>query len=381
MKLRYTFFAVILVILFGMLALAGTGGLKNDFFSAESVFDADDLKLFEGSFKRGKITKYDFDIKDGDHSVGYTVWTEDFKSFFLESKKNFDFVIKCDKSVSELNIPWGLIEYFHNCQNYNRKYSSLYDGIIKVLSNNTDESDFSLRTSIIDYNGLKRQNNVITLELDDSADVTEDLKKYLSSGDIAEMLNELYGADCTAEQLGELTEKALKLESGSLSYKRSIVSGIAHEESLSVTIDDNVFDLKVKNNVKDDISNGSITISDKKKTVDFSLEFAKNAEGESVALKNGDAYTEIKAKDKNSITYFSKNGDLEMKVTVSSPAAKSISDNVYDATVASRKNLMLCELTPWLNNNGNAAILFKTYEVGIKPLKIDLEELKINFDE
>lgn len=381
MKLRYTVFAAVLIMAFGLLALAGTGGLKDEFFTAQSLLDANDLKLFDGSFTHDRFTKYDFEIKDGDFSVSYTVYTEDFNTYYVESKDNFDFVIKCGKSAHELKIPWELIEYFQNCKRYNRRFSSVYDGIAGILKRSTNESDFSSRTSVIDYNGLSRRSNAITLELKDLSEVSEEFRKYFSSDDMAKLLNELYGADCTSAQLGDMLDNTFMASDGSLLYKRSVVSDVAYEETVTIRLSDNTFNIKIANGVVDHEREGSISVSDSKKTVDFSLDLSKNDEGEAVVIKNGDTYTEIKAKDRNSITYFSKNGNCETKMTVSTLADVSFGDCVYNLAASSQRNLMLCELSPWLTSNGNAALLFNTYEVALKPLKIDLEDLKINFDE
>ena len=381
MKLKYTVFAIILIVLLGLLVFAGTVDLKNEFFSAASLLDADDLKLFDGVYTHDKISKYDFEIKDGDYSIAYTLYTEDFKTYFLESRDNFDFVIRLDENAYELDVPWSTVKYFQNCKSYNRRYSSIYDGIIDVLRKNTDEDDFSSRTSIIDYNGLSRQNNAVTLEMKDISAFMEDVKEYLSSDDMAKMLNALYGADCTSEKLHSIIEETLNVKSGSLQYKRSIVADTAHEETISLGIDDNVFDVRITNKSANDAFEGSLIVSDKKKTVDFSLILAKNDEGEIVTLRNGSIFTEVMAKDKSSITYLNKNGSYEMKMTFSTLPDAKFGENIYDATASSQKNRMLCELSPWLTSNGNAALLFKTYEVGLKPISFNLEDLKINFDE
>ena len=208
----------------------------------------------------------------------------------------------------------------------------------------------------------------------------EDVKEYLSSDDMAKMLNELYGADCTSEKLHSIIEETLNVKSGSLQYKRSIVADTAHEETISLGIDDNVFDVRITNKSANDAFEGSLIVSDKKKTVDFSLILAKNDEGEIVTLRNGSIFTEVMAKDKSSITYLHKNGSYEMKMTFSTLPDAKFGENIYDATASSQKNRMLCELSPWLTSNGNAALLFKTYEVGLKPISFNLEDVKINFD-
>ena len=380
MKLRYFAAFLSVVAVFCLFAYAGADSLKNDFFKAESFFDADGVTLFDSLLQKDGVLKFVISEKSSDGKLDYNVYYDGGDDFFIESPDNFDFTIASGKSCDELLLPYTVMSLFADSAKWHKDYSDLTDGFCNILKNNVSESDFSSSTTYVKRDGVRKRCDGITLELRNNTRIIADFKAFFASSEFAEMIDRVYGFEYTPTRLAEYVDRVVTAEKISLVYRRNISVGKAFEESISINTGNNIYSVSVTSDTADGRRSSSVTATDMNKTLDFKLNFERtddlqrlditfNDEHISAVEQNGSALVEIK------------DAETEKKIEISTAEGYSSAQTVYDMRVPSEKRLIFTRLSDRITGNADAALLFRTYEVNLKPLNVNTKDLKINFDE
>lgn len=380
MKLRY-FVAIFAVMFVGCLfAYAGADSLKSDFLKVKSFLNADSVTMFDDVLKDGAVTKFSIEEKSFDGKIDYSVYYDGGDKYFLESDGNFDFTIALNEDCDELNIPYTLIRLFTDSSKWYKEYSEIVDSFTDILKNNVSERDFSSSTAYVKRDGVRKKCEYITLETKNNTKLVAALKSFFSSREFAEMIYRVYGYEYTTSQLAEYAEKAITTEKISLVFKRSVMDNVTFEESVSLNTGDNIYSVKINYELSDDAVYANIVATDLNKTLDFKLNFEKSKDNSQrldivsdaarIAIHESDDSVVLETKDKN----------VERTVKIASVDVYTPKDTVYDMSVPSEKRVMFTRLSEWLTGNADAAVLFRTYEVNLKPLNTNAQDLKIKFD-
>lgn len=381
MKLRYFLAIIAVTIVVCLFAYAGGDSLKSDFFKAESALDASNVTMFDDVLGDGAVTEFSVEEKNSDGKIDYSVYYDGGDKYFLESNGNFDFTIAVNEDCDELSIPYTLIRLFTDSSKWYKEYSEIVDSFTDILKNNVSERDFSSSTAYVKRDGARKKCEYITLETKNNTKIVTALKSFFSSREFAEMIYRVYGYEYTPSQLAEYAEKVITTEKISLVFKRSVTDNVAFEESVSLNTGDNIYSVKITYEPSEDAVRANIVATDLNKTLDFKLKFEKSndipqkldiASGTlQIAVYEKGDFVVVETNDKN----------VERTVKIASVDEYTPKDTVYDMSVPSEKRIMFTRFSAWLTGNADAALLFRTYEVNLKPLNTNAQDLKIKFDE
>lgn len=381
MKLRYfvAIFAVTLAVC--LFAYAGVDSLKADFFKAESFLNVGSVTMFDDVLGDGAVTEFSVEEKSSDGKIDYSVYYDGGDKYFLESDGNFDFTIALNEDCDELSIPYTLIRLFTDSSKYHEEYSEFVDSFTDILKNNVSERDFSSSTAYVKRDGVRKKCEYITLETKNNTKLVADLKSFFSSREFSEMIYRVYGYEYTPSQLAEYAEKAITAEKISLVFRRSVTDNVAFEESVSLNTGNNIYSVRITYETSDDVVNANIVVTDLNKTLDFKLNFEK---AKDIPQRLDIVYDTVQIavyESGDSIVLETKDKNVERIVKIASVDGYTPKDTVYDMSVPSEKRVMFTRLSAWLTGNADAALLFRTYEVNLKPLNTNAQDLKIKFDE
>ena len=371
--MRFRHIAVILAIFFAICLFveADSGALKYNFFKAGSFFDGDGINLFD-TLKKGEMTEFFVESKDGENNISYSVYTDGTKKYYLESPDNFDFTVISDQKCAELLLPYDLIDYFTDSARWYTEYSKLIEGFAKILENHANESNFTSYSAHVKIDGIRRKCDTITMSLPDGAKIVEEIKRIFSSAEFADMLNDVYGVRYSHEQIAEYIEQFLSEDKLSVIYKRSIVSGKAIEETVTVSTVDNIYSIKATDDLSDYEVAKSINISDMKKTLNLDLSFQADKSNQKLKVNFNDCCFDISEADGE--LCINVTDEAEKVVKIRAAQGYSPMQEVYDMNIIADKRMMFTKISGWLTGNKNAALLFKTYEVDLEPLNFNAQD-------
>lgn len=227
---------------------------------------------------------------------------------------------------------------------------------------------------------MRKKCDVITLELRNNTRLIADFKAFFTSSEFAEMIKGVYGFEYTPMRLAEYVDSVFTTEKISLVYRRSIFAEKAFEESISINTGSNIYSVGVASDSSYGRQVSSVTVTDMNKTLDFKLNFEKNDNLQRLDITFDDRHA--LAVEENGATFVElKDKETEKIIKISASEGYSSAKTVYDMRIPSEKRLMFARLSEWLTGNDDAALLFRTYEVNLKPLNVNTKDLKINFDE
>lgn len=368
MKHRYVLSLILLSVLFCIISFAVSGSIKSSFFSADSVFSAGFFKTVGKVLNKKEYSQFDINVTTENNNISYSVYTKDFESYFLESVDNFDFTILCDREIDEISAPWSVLNYIGNSFLYSGKYSKLYDRFFDIIEQNIADNAFSEKSSIVNFDGIKRKNNAVMLELKNDTSLVAAVRDFFISDDILDLVNIFHDNEVTSEQLEKIVGNVFTNDRITLVWKRDIVSSQAYNETISVNYNGNSYFVRVS----DDRENGnrisSLSVCDADNTQLFLFKLFVNQLNERIQVESGDFYIQITLYDNQRAEITIKDEQKQTDISMSVSEDYAPKEEIYDTSLSQEKGRMFCEILPWLYGNDKAALLFRTYEVELKSI-------------
>ena len=380
MKKEYIAILFILALLFCVFTYADTDKTESEFFGANSFIDGKDVVLFDKVLTKNAMTDFKINVKESDANIDYSVYTDGSGRYFIESSDNFGFTLQTDGKCDDTALPYGIIDMLTDTAKWQENYTDFLDGFSDILRSSAKSDDYSVTSSYVKLGTVRKKCRTITLNLSNDAELAKKFRDYFSSDAFVGLISNVFGIEYSSESLAKYVGTILPEDKLSLIYKRSIVSDSAIEEIATVSTSDNIYSMSVSCDDSDGMYNGELTVSDMNKTLDLKLNYTKNDTKNELVMSFNGVETKISNRDNNAYITI-KDGNRTTSCIVSANEGYTPKTELYNMNIPSEKRSVFVKLGEWLKGNADAALLFRTYEVDLKPVEIDIQKYMINFEE